>query len=623
MTAAAAGDRLVIFGPLPPKPNGIADYIFELLTGLVRQFPCVVVVDDEQGKALAPPGVEVICAAEYLMQADRFASDLHIYQLGNNPDHTYMLRFLAARPGLIVLHDPSLHHLLDRVTVALGDFAGYADALEAEHGAAGRVLGEQFRRYQLRERQMFFDMPMIHGIAAPSRGVIVHSRYAAVKVMARAPETPVTVVPHQFCPPLSDAMDDPANVRRALGVRGDEILFMSLGFMTRSKRIDAALRALAVVRDRLPPFKYVIAGEQHEDETNVDALAAALGLTADVITTGYVEERKFFSLIRAADVVINLRHPVAGETSGTMIRALGIGACLVMVDRGPFAEVPRGAAVHIPWTADFDRDLAQELLRLALDPDARRRVGASARDFILRNNSLAMTVAGYRQAIDKARAVAPSAWVSRVHWEFLPPQRLAALVRSVRAASGRRPLPLWFTTGAVPVCDAAAPSALVVAAAADAELLQRLGYRQPSLDLAGVVGADVPLGERRATDLALVLSDAALAEDDTEAVLSWLNRKLVYGGMLVWNVTRRAGDPQHGIGKRDAAARLFAAYGFRVDAVFGGSPPQLDDDPQESGAVDEEECCWRLFKISEAFSTEFKLAPPRGRRSLFPADIRA
>lgn len=622
MNEVAAGDRLVIFGPLPPKPNGIADYSFELLTGLVRQFRCVAVVEDEQSETLAPPGVEVLCAAEYLMQSGRFASDLHIYHLGNNPDHTYLLRFMAERPGVIVLHDPSLHHLLDRVTVALGDFSGYADALEAEHGVAGRVLGEQFRRYQLRERQMFFDMPMLHGIAAPSRGVIVHSRYAAVKVMARAPETPVTVVPHQFCPPPAEEMDDPASVRRALGVGPDEMLFMSLGFMTRSKRIDAALRALAIVRDELPPFKYVIAGEQHEEETNVAALAAALGLSANVLITGYVEEREFFSLIRAADVVINLRHPVAGETSGTMIRALGNGACLVVVDRGPFAEVPRGAAVHVPWTEDFDRHLAQELLSLALDPERRRRIGANARAFILRNNNLDMTVAGYRRAIEKARAITAPAWASRTRWEFLPPQRLAELVRSARAAQGDGALPLWFETGAVPVRGEGAPQALVVAEAADAALLQRLGYRPESIDVASVVRDDLAVDEARATELALVLSDAALRDEDVEAVLSWLNRKLAYGGVLVWNLRRRAGDPHRLLDKRDAAARLFAAYGFRIDAVFGGNPPQVDD-PPENGAPAQEESCWRLFKISEAVSTEFKFAPPRGRRSLFPADIRA
>jgi glycosyltransferase involved in cell wall biosynthesis len=597
MRQAPAGRALVIFTPLPPKPNGIADYAFELLSGLSHEFDCTVVVADEQGEASAPPGVAVITATEYILAADRLEASLHLYQVGNNPDHTYMLPFMARRPGLVVLHDPSLHHLLDRVSVSSNDFSRYADALEAEHGVAGRRLGEQFRRYRLRERRMFFDMPMIRGIAAPSRGVIVHSRYAAVKILARAPQTPVTVVPHQYSPPRPETLEDPAAIRRALGVADDEILFMSLGFVTRAKRIDAALRALDIVRDRLPPFKYVIAGEFSEQEIDVKSLAAAFGLKDNVITLGYVEEHKFFSLIRAADVVINLRYPVAGETSGTLIRALGAGGCLVVVDRGPFAEIPDGAAVRVAWAADFEARLAQELLRLALDRGLRRRVGEKARDFIARNHSLDITVAGYKKAIAAAQAIAPPAWATTGLREFLPPHRLAEAVRAARAAEGAHALPLWFEAGAVPLRgDSVARTLVVGGDACDAALLERLGYAQDT-ERMGRIASDSVAPPPRAADLVIAHWDEALAGDDPEAALAWLNRALAFGGMLVWAGTTgdEASSPKVG-------APLFEAYGFRVDAVFTGSPPRIDDPPERTGAAGgSEERCWRAVKVSETF----------------------
>jgi glycosyltransferase involved in cell wall biosynthesis len=121
-------------------------------------------------------------------------------------------------------------------------------------------------------------------------------------------------------------------------------LFVSLGFVTKQKRVDLALRALAAIRDRLPPFRYFISGELQQLEIDIPALISDLRLTDCVTSTGYLTEEDFFALVRAADVVINLRHPIGGETSGTMIRALGAGACVVVVDRGPFAEIPDGAA---------------------------------------------------------------------------------------------------------------------------------------------------------------------------------------------------------------------------------------------------------------------------------------
>jgi hypothetical protein len=57
--------RLVVFTPMPPRPNGIADYSYELLAGLAREFDCTVVVEDGTGNSLAPPGVTVISETEY------------------------------------------------------------------------------------------------------------------------------------------------------------------------------------------------------------------------------------------------------------------------------------------------------------------------------------------------------------------------------------------------------------------------------------------------------------------------------------------------------------------------------------------------------------------------------
>lgn len=346
--------RLVVFTPMPPRPNGIADYSYELLAGLARDFDCTVVVEDGTSNSLAPPGVTVISETEYRLHNCSLASPLHIYQLGNNHDHVYILPYLQMHPGLVVLHDLTLHYLLDRVSVGAGDMSRYVDAMEAEHGVAGRILGEQFERFRLRDNNMFFDMPMIAGVARASKGIVVHSKYGAVKVKARCPSASVTVVPHQYSPPPADEVEDPREVRYELGVGESGLLFMSLGFVAKAKRIDSAIRALAAIRHRLPPFKYVIAGELRPQEVDILGLAISLGIRDRLVTPGYVSERRFFSLLQAADVVINLRHPIGGETSGTMIRALGAGACVVVVDRGPFAEIPQGAAMPVRWGWDLN-----------------------------------------------------------------------------------------------------------------------------------------------------------------------------------------------------------------------------------------------------------------------------
>src|ERR1041384_5849673 len=49
-------------------------------------------------------------AHDFVWMARRNPYDLVVYQLGNAPCHDYMWAYLAAYPGLAVLHDARLHH---------------------------------------------------------------------------------------------------------------------------------------------------------------------------------------------------------------------------------------------------------------------------------------------------------------------------------------------------------------------------------------------------------------------------------------------------------------------------------------------------------------------------------
>ena len=50
----------------------------------------------------------------------------------------------------------------------------------------------------------------------------------------------------------------------------------------------------------------------------------------------------------ACDVLVNLRSPTMGETSGSVIRGLALGKPMLVSDVGWFAELPDGVALKIP-----------------------------------------------------------------------------------------------------------------------------------------------------------------------------------------------------------------------------------------------------------------------------------
>src|SRR5437763_6720138 len=110
--------RVAYYSPLPPERSGIADYSALLLPALERR------VDVD----VAPRG-------------GRADGDVALYHLGNDADvHGWILERLRREPGVVVLHDFVLHHLVARLTLGRKDKKGYVAAMERDAGPAGRSL---------------------------------------------------------------------------------------------------------------------------------------------------------------------------------------------------------------------------------------------------------------------------------------------------------------------------------------------------------------------------------------------------------------------------------------------------------------------------------------------------
>ncbi len=557
-------------------PTGIGDYTYELLAHLAGHYRCTVVAEDQPDDLRAPASVRLLRLSVYLADEARFAADTHLYMIGNNPDHLYLLPVLARHPGVVVLHDPGLHHLLDCATAALGDVEGYIAAVQAEYGAPGRLLAEQWRAHELRDRQMLQRMPMLRQLLGPARHVVVHSRFAAWKALAQAPHVPITIAPHQYSPPPTRV--GRAEMRQRLGIGPDDLVFLSLGFVSHIKRVDTALRALARIAARLPRFRYVVAGEIRKDELDVARLAASLGLQAELITTGYVAEQDFFGMIDMADVLINLRHPVGGETSGTLVRALGSGACVVVIDEGPFAELPDGTAVKLPWGPDIETMLADALLRLAISPAARTQLGARAAAEIGARHHPQRTVAAYRAAIDAAAAAPAPPWSFGATWRYPPAQQCPGV-------DG----PLWRRLNLVPRVSPPA-RVLAIGDAQDAAGLRALGHA-PVLARAAWRPEQEP---DRGWDIVFLRIGPASPWADPAHLIADLNRILRFRGILAVCVIGL--DPlQHPLAARGAGAGLLCRGGFSVDLAESAPPPTLR--AQEAWPGNER--VWRAIKISD------------------------
>jgi glycosyltransferase involved in cell wall biosynthesis len=341
--------------PLPPAKTGVAHYASMLIPALAKRVDLVL-------NDLSVP--------------DR------IYHLGNNPHHEWIYAEAMKVPGVIVLHDLVLHHLIVEMTLARGDVDGYVAALEANHGAAGAAWARG-RAAGLHSEMGNFLFPASIDVAQRSRAVIVHNRYAAERLRSFGVTTPIHVVAHPYEPAA------PAPPRAP----GEERVIGLFGFLTSAKRADVVLEAFARARRRRV-LRLLVVGEP---APNIDVAAMA----RDGVTfTGFVADEEFPKYFAAVDCLVNLRYPSAGETSGTLIRAMAAGKPVAVSDYAQFAELPDDCVVKIPFDKEVDAladFFAGEL------PD----MAAAQRRWLEQNATVDIAAEGYVRALHGGQALMP------------------------------------------------------------------------------------------------------------------------------------------------------------------------------------------------------------------------
>ena len=346
--------RVAFFSPLPPARSGIADYSAALLENLRHLVQ-----------------LETFSHAPADFDARRY--DAILYQLGNNPHHSFVYEAALAHPGIIVLHEANLHHLIADLTIRRGDWPAYLREVELDGGPQALLFAK--RHVETLERGPDYDLPLLHTVLSRSRGVIVHSEAVAEVVRARGYTGPVEKIPHGAWMQQADG----ASYRKRLGLDPANALIGIFGFLKPYKRIAESLRAFKRVVSHHPKARMILVGEAHAD--------LPLPSMANVRHIDFAPIEDFNGYLAACDIVLNLRYPTVGETSGTLLRALGMGKPVIVSDVGAFSEYPEGVCLKAPVDAAEEEFLVEYIELLIERPEVAEAIGQRARAWVERECS--------------------------------------------------------------------------------------------------------------------------------------------------------------------------------------------------------------------------------------------
>jgi glycosyltransferase involved in cell wall biosynthesis len=425
--------RVAFVSPLPPEPTGIADYAADVLALLAPRHAIDVFHGQGAADPARLPGACLAFPAFELGARHRARPyDAIVYQIGNGPAHAFQYALLSRLPGLLVLHDLVLHHsraaqfLESDAVRAWRREPGSDAAREAARPSLEAWRAELLYSYPDEAARLFeahlgtvgdllpYAYPLFRIPVEASRAVAVHNAFMAEAIKAEVPDAETLRIPM----PASAAAVDPAAVRalrRRLGFAEDDVVVGSFGLLTPEKRIETTARAVARAAAWNPHLRLLLAGPV-PDPGRLERLLARLGVAPRTVVTGRVPLESLPAHVEAADVVVHLRYPTGRETSAALLRVLAQGRATVLSDLEHQADLPDEAVVRVD-VADEEGETTRAILRLAGDPEARRRLGEAAASFVAIAHAPPRALEAYEVALERTRQrpdPTPRTWPP--HW---------------------------------------------------------------------------------------------------------------------------------------------------------------------------------------------------------------
>ncbi|MFC3750514.1 glycosyltransferase [Paenibacillus sp. GCM10012306] len=385
--------KLAYFSPFNPQTSGISDYSEELLMYLKEYYDITIFVNQYQPtNKFIVDTFDIIDINEFHDGMEKF--EKRLYHIGNNEYHEWIVNALERYPGYIVLHDFNLFGFFVYTTYLKGQKDNFVYELAYNSGVQGEEAANSLLNSGIiPESQQF---PLSNRIVDLSNGVIVHSEWVKKSILLNNEfKGPIEVIPHGFTLEHNEVSkkNNFSNDKKArefsIGVFGNVIP---------NKRVDIIINTVSRLLETNPETHLYIIGHSEENyQKELYKLVESLKIKKNVTFIDSPDIERFKTYIREIDLCINLRWPTMGETSGTLMRALGYGVPCIVSNVGSYMEYPDDCV----WKVDVDEYeeelLLSYLIELSNNYTIRNEMSLNAKKYISEKCDFNITASLYKR----------------------------------------------------------------------------------------------------------------------------------------------------------------------------------------------------------------------------------
>ncbi len=325
-------NTLYIVSPVPPAKSGVAKHAELLGTQLQKKFD-VVFVSDSKSPTLSE-GIKHLNGDDFIQ--DWAPGDKVIYQIGNSPLHAFQEKLMEQIPGILDLHDPALRDLA--VYKAQGHLhePGLIEKIVHEVGWGGlATLPSDLA--DLPDLNSHYRHLAIH--------TIVHSESARRRIRQaernQSSNDEIDVIP--LGKPILN-LESKMTARKKLGLRENDFLIVSFGFLSENKHSDELATSVARIHKQgvsNVKIRLVYAGEapsQNLKRTIEKILRESQFESFEF--TGWLADDSYKQLLAAANLCVQLRKPYGGESSAAVVDSLLAGLPTIVSQVPANDEIP-------------------------------------------------------------------------------------------------------------------------------------------------------------------------------------------------------------------------------------------------------------------------------------------
>ncbi len=380
-------DKIAILTPWPEQETGIAHYEYQKVPFLRKYYDIDIYTDAVKQKCKKYEDVGFFPIKDFKTNRHKYKHVM--YQMGNNSEfHKEIFEQLVENGGVVEIHDYVMTPFFFHSYLLKGNPLPFQRAMELGYGEKGK------EEFQLAEKTMrqpdMYEYPMSHSVAEYADKVLFHNHWSAEQLQNQ--KTGVIPLPCYETEEFAEGVVQSTvkKLKQKYDVHS-EIVIGCFGWVNENKRPQVVVNAVRELIKLGYSIKLFFWGKAADN--SIPNLAKSLQIHNSVFVSGYLTKEEYAAAMEMTDIVINLRYPSMGESSGTLCESFKAGKAVIVSELNQYTEFPDDVCWKVPICAQ-EQELLQSYLSCLIErEEVRYALGENARnyaDVVLNPEKIAM-----------------------------------------------------------------------------------------------------------------------------------------------------------------------------------------------------------------------------------------